>query len=135
MIARQAPKAAWPVCGIYCQLHTNERTVISIDGPVPLTDLRGHFPKCRRAFSPLRETLGFNASELTPVLVHRMTRTAAKTPSSARAAIVMDESVGIPVSAKTIERIVHDLGQELTERRDADPRSDDALAQRCESPP
>jgi hypothetical protein len=64
-----------------------------------------------------------------------MTRTAAETRSFARAAIVMDESVGTPVSAKTIERVVHDVGQELAERRDADPRSDDALAPRCESPP
>lgn len=64
-----------------------------------------------------------------------MTRTAAETRSFARAAIVMDESVGIPVSAKTIERVVHDVGQELAARRDADPRSDDALAPRCETAP
>lgn len=64
-----------------------------------------------------------------------MTRTAAETRSFARAALVMDESVGVPVSAKTIERVVHDVGRELAERRDADPRSDDALAPRCESPP
>ena len=64
-----------------------------------------------------------------------MTRTAAETRSFARAAIVMDESVGVPVSAKTIERVVHDVGRELAERRDADPRSEDALASRCESPP
>jgi hypothetical protein len=64
-----------------------------------------------------------------------MTRTAAETRSFERAAIVMDESVGTPVSAKTIERVVHDVGQELAQRRDADPRSDDALAPRCESPP
>lgn len=47
----------------------------------------------------------------------------------------MTEAVGIPVSAKTIERVVHDVGQELAERRDADPRSNDALAPQCESPP
>jgi hypothetical protein len=86
-------------------------------------------------FSPLREPLGFDARELTPVLVHRLTRTAAETRSFARAAIVMDESVGIPVSAKTIERVIHDVGRELAERRDADPRSDAALAPRSESPP
>ena len=63
-----------------------------------------------------------------------MTRTAAETGSFARATIVMDESVGIRVSAKTIERVVHDVSQELTERRDTDPRSDDALAPRCECP-
>jgi hypothetical protein len=64
-----------------------------------------------------------------------MTRTAAETRSFARAALVMDESVGIPISAKTIERVIHDVGRELAERRDTDPRSDNALAPRCESPP
>jgi hypothetical protein len=64
-----------------------------------------------------------------------MTRTAAETRSFARAALVMDEAVGVPVSAKTIERVVHDVGQELAARRDADPRSDNALAPPCESPP
>jgi hypothetical protein len=47
----------------------------------------------------------------------------------------MDESVGVPVSAKTIERVVHDVGRELAQRRDADPRGDAALAPRGESPP
>src|SRR4051812_10657784 len=39
------------------------------------------------------------------------------------------------VSAKTIERVVHDVGGELAQRRDADPKTDDALARRPESPP
>lgn len=72
---------------------------------------------------------------MTPVLVQRTIRTAAETRSFARAAIVMDESVGVPVSAKTIERVVHDVGEELAQRRDSDPRSNNALAQRSESPP
>jgi hypothetical protein len=79
--------------------------------------------------------LGFDARQLTPVLVQRMTRTAAETRSFARAALVMDEAVGVPVSAETIERVVQDVGQELAARRDADPRSDNALAPPCESPP
>jgi hypothetical protein len=52
MISQQASRAACPECGTYCQLHPDERTVTSIDGPVPLPELRGHYPKCRRAFSP-----------------------------------------------------------------------------------
>jgi hypothetical protein len=83
----------------------------------------------------LREPLGFDARELTPVLVQRLTRTAAETRSFVRGAIVMKEAVGIPVSAKTIERVVHEVGRELAQRRDADPRSDAALAPRSESPP
>ena len=39
------------------------------------------------------------------------------------------------VSAKTIERVVHDVGPELAERRDADPKTDEALAIRPASPP
>ena len=83
----------------------------------------------------MRVLLGFDARELTPVVVQRMTRTAAETRSFARAAIVMDEAVGLPISAKTIERVVHDVGGEWAQRRDADPKSDDALAVLSADPP
>lgn len=79
--------------------------------------------------------MGFDARELTPLLVQRVTVAAAETRSFKRAAIVMAGVGGQGVSAKTIERVVHDVGGELAERRDADPRTDDALAQRPESPP
>src|SRR6266545_2057487 len=52
MVAQQAVRAACPGCGTYCQLHPDQRTVTSIDGPVPVPELRGHCPKCRRAFFP-----------------------------------------------------------------------------------
>ena len=87
------------------------------------------------AFSPLREALGLDARELTPLLVQRITVAAAETRSFKRAAIVMKNVGGQRVSAKTIERVVHDVGGELAERRDADPRTDDALARRPEEPP
>lgn len=60
---------------------------------------------------------------------------AAETRSFERARRVMSDVAGQPVSAKTIERVVGDVGGELAHRRDLDPRSDDALAQRPESPP
>lgn len=47
----------------------------------------------------------------------------------------MNDVAGVAVSAKTIERVVHDVGRELADRRDADPRSDRAMAQTPESPP
>lgn len=86
-------------------------------------------------FSPLREALGLDARELTPLLVGRITHAGAETRSFKRAAIVMKQVAGQPVSAKTIERVVHDVGGELAQRRDADPKTDDALARRPESPP
>jgi hypothetical protein len=47
----------------------------------------------------------------------------------------MDQVAGQGVSAKTIERVVHDVGGELQRRRDADPATDEALARRPEAPP
>jgi hypothetical protein len=72
---------------------------------------------------------------LTPTLVLKITRAAAETRSFERATTVMNDVAGVPVSAKTIERVVHDVGRELAARRDADPRSDRAMAQTPESPP
>ena len=79
--------------------------------------------------------MGFDARELTPLLVQRMTVAGAEARSFKRAAIVMQQVGGQAVSAKTIERVVHDVGQELAARRDCDPKTDDALAKRPESPP
>jgi hypothetical protein len=67
--------------------------------------------------------------------VQRITITAAETRSFKRGAIVMKDVGDAGVSAKTIERVVHDVGRELAGRRDADPRTDDALARRPEGPP
>jgi hypothetical protein len=69
------------------------------------------------------------------LLIQRMTFAAAETRSFHRAELVMRHVGDQPVSAKTIERVVHDVGWELAERRDADPKTADALAQRPESPP
>ena len=107
----------------------------SVDGPLTVDEPALIAPAAAGAFSPLREALGFDARELTPLLVQRITFAAAETRSFERAAIVMKQVGDQPVSAKTIERVVHDVGWELAERRDADPKTDDALAQRPESPP
>lgn len=96
---------------------------------------RATAPDAAGVFSPLREALGFDARELTPLLVGRITNAGTEARSFKRAAIVMKRVAGQPVSAKTIERVVHDVGGELAQRRDADPKTDDALAQRPESPP
>jgi hypothetical protein len=92
-------------------------------------------PNAVGAFSPLREALGFDARELTPLLVQRIAVAAAEARSFQRAAIVMKQVGDQGVSPKTIERVVHDVGPELAERRDADPKTDEALAMRPASPP
>lgn len=92
-------------------------------------------PRVAGTFSPLREALGFDARELTPLLVGRVTVAAAESRSFKRAAIVVDRVGGQAVSTKTIERVVHDVGGELAARRDADPKTADSLARLPESPP
>jgi len=52
-----------------------------------------------------------------------------------RAEKVAHDSAGLEVSAKTIQRLVHDVGAELKQRRDARPKSGKALARRPEEPP
>jgi hypothetical protein len=79
--------------------------------------------------------LGFDAREQTPMLNLKITVAAAETRSFQRAKIVIEQVGDVEVSAKTIERVVHDVGHELAQRRDVDPRSHDALAQRPAEPP
>ena len=79
--------------------------------------------------------MGFDARELTPLLVQRIAVAAAESRSFERAAIVMKQVGDQGVSAKTIERVVHDVGPELAERRDSDPKTDNVLAMRPASPP
>ena len=79
--------------------------------------------------------MGFDARELTPGLVERITFAGAESRSFKRARIVMSKVGGEAVSPKTIERVVHDVGGELAERRDASPQTDDALAHCPEEAP
>jgi len=60
---------------------------------------------------------------------------AAETRSFARAEKTARSVAGLEVSAKTIERVVHDIGHELEHRRDAPEKTGDPLAQHPEAPP
>jgi hypothetical protein len=77
--------------------------------------------------------MGFDARELTPLLVLKSQVTVAETRSFARAELVMREVAGVSVDAKTLERVTLDVGRELAERRDADPKSASALAPQPEN--
>ena len=82
----------------------------------------------------MRETLGFDARELSPGLVARVIFAAAETRSFERATIVLDKVGGAVVSDNTVQRVVGDVGSELATRRDTDTASV-LLAQRPEAPP
>src|SRR3990172_7602920 len=102
-------------------------------------------PDCRRwsatapavagIFFPLREPLGLDARELSPGLVQRGVFAGAGTRSFKGAKRVVDKVGDAEVSINTIQRVMGDVGRELAERRDADPKTDEALAKRPEEPP
>ena len=79
--------------------------------------------------------MGFDPRELTPCLVQRIVFAAAETRSFKRAKLVLEKVGDAVVSINTIERVVGDVGSELAERRDADPKTAESLAQRPEAPP
>ena len=76
----------------------------------------------------MREALGFDARELTPGVIRKITVLGAETRSFKRAAIALQEA-DVNVSAKTVERVMHDVGEELAERRDIPLGRDGTLAQ------
>ena len=50
--AGQHRVAPCPTCGTRCELTSSKRGVTSIDGKVPLQELKGDCPCCRRSFFP-----------------------------------------------------------------------------------
>lgn len=67
--------------------------------------------------------------------MHRIIFAAADTRSFQRAEIVLREVGGHAVDAKSVERLVQDVGGELEKRRDSDVRRGNALAQVPTEPP
>lgn len=83
----------------------------------------------------MRTILGFDARELSPGVTFRMGHAAAETRSFERAALVLEKVGDVTVSNDTVQRVVGTIGEELSERRDANPKTDDALALCPEEPP
>jgi hypothetical protein len=77
--------------------------------------------------------LGLNARNLTPLLVSRSMVAVAQTRAFQKAEIVMADTAGQRVSAKTLERVAQDVGVELAERRDS--KGSNALAKTPEDAP
>lgn len=79
--------------------------------------------------------MGLDARELSPGLVARVAVAAAETRSFQRATLVLEKVGDATLSDNTVQRVTGDVGRELAERRDADPKSAAALAARPAAPP
>ena|ERR1700722_4126958 len=52
-VAANSPQAApCPKCGTPCRLEIVSRTIDSTDGPIEISEPKGHCTRCRRAFFP-----------------------------------------------------------------------------------
>lgn len=83
----------------------------------------------------MRTVLGFEARALTPGVTFRVIHGAAETRSFERASVVLRKVGDVTISDDTIQRVVGRIGAELSERRDANPKTADALAICPEEPP
>ncbi|MCL6503319.1 MAG: hypothetical protein K6T86_11580 [Pirellulales bacterium] len=113
IVARQATRSRCNTCGRPVELEVVKRSVRSVAGTVELVELVGRCPSCRRSFFPLREPTGLDARAVTPTVVLRLVALAAETRSFERAEKAARDGAGLPVSAKLIERLVRDVGEEL----------------------
>lgn len=52
LAARRPIRSTCPDCGMGCELVPSKRRVKSVDGVVPLLEMKGHCPVCRRDFFP-----------------------------------------------------------------------------------
>jgi hypothetical protein len=68
-------------------------------------------------FFPQREALGFDSRECTPQLVRVTMHVAAESRSFERAATLLERILGDTLSAKSIERLVKQVGEELSEEQ------------------
>lgn len=68
-------------------------------------------------------------------MVSRISFASAETRSFERSVVVLKEVGDVEVSDDTVQRVTGAVGQELVERRDADPKTEDALAKRPEEVP
>lgn len=94
---------------------------------------KGVLLRVSEVFFPLREALGFDAREFTPRVIRKIKVLAAEVRSFPRATICLREA-DVSVSAKTVQRVVHEVGHELAVRRDSKKRSQ-RLAKRPENVP
>jgi len=62
-----------------------------------------------------------DSRQLTPQLVTKITIAGVKDRSEVEAAKTLKDIGGVQVSGKTVERVLHDVGEEITQLRDGPP--------------
>jgi hypothetical protein len=74
---------------------------------------------CRRDFFPQSRSLGIDLSELSPGLLRKVISVGTRCRSFAEADELLQELLGLGLGPKHIERLIHRIGQERVDERDA----------------
>jgi hypothetical protein len=120
---RQCPSCGQPLT--YSATHA--RSTATRAGVARWAEPAAHCDDCRRDFFPQSRSLGIDQTELSPGLLRKVISTATRCRSFAEADDVLGELSGVRLGPKQIERLVHRVGQERVDERDAFVRRFDEL--------
>jgi hypothetical protein len=120
---RQCPSCGQPLT---CS-DTHARSTNTRAGLARWAEPAAHCDHCRRDFFPQSRSLGIDQTELSPGLLRKVISVACRCRSFAEADEVLWELSGVRLGPKQIERLVHKVGQERVDERDALVRRFDEL--------
>jgi hypothetical protein len=83
------------------------------------TEPVGHCSHCRRDFFPQSRALGIDQAEFSPGLLRKIISVGSRCRSFAEADDLLRDLSGLDIGPKQIERLIHKIGQERIEERDA----------------
>jgi hypothetical protein len=86
------------------------------------TEPAGHCCHCRRDFFPQSRCLGIDQSEFSPALLKKVVSVGTRCRSFVEADELLLELSGLDLGAKQVERLIHKIGLERIDERDADIR-------------
>jgi hypothetical protein len=96
------------------------RTTQTRVGQASWDEPAGYCSRCRRDYFPQSRSLGIDQSGLSPGLLSKLVSVACRCRSFIEASDVFWDLTGIRISPKQIERIIHQIGQERADQRDAE---------------
>jgi hypothetical protein len=115
---RQCPSCGQPLTCADSQ----PRSTLTRVGLARWGEPAGRCRHCRRDFFPQSRALGIDQSEFSPDLLRKIISVGSRCRSFAEADELLRELSGLDIGPKQIERLIHKIGQERIDERDAELR-------------
>jgi hypothetical protein len=117
-----APEASrhCPSCGHHLTVADSQsRCTTTRAGLACWQEPAAHCLFCRRDFFPQSRALGIDQAEFSPALLRQIISAGSRCRSFAEADDLLRELVGLDIGPKQVERLIHKIGQERVDERDA----------------